>query len=178
MAKITIYYYDRINMETGRDVCVPVVIDDEDEKVERWIQVDLERRLETDPDAKPRTVQEIMKEHNRNAYNEDRRGSTKVFYPGDVEDDEGNVTDYWETVASPDETPSEYCERMETEKENKEKVKYALSLVTKVQARRIIKYYYRNMTYEAIAKEEKASKQAVIKSVELGLEKIKKEFSK
>lgn len=47
-----------------------------------------------------------------------------------------------------------------------------------IQKRRIKKYYFYGMTYEAIAKEEKCTKRAVKFSVDIGIEKISNKIKK
>ena len=57
-------------------------------------------------------------------------------------------------------------------------LKRALDELKSIQKRRIIKYYFYDMTLEAIAKEERCTAKAIRFSINIALEKILKKFQK
>ena len=60
----------------------------------------------------------------------------------------------------------------------KDSIKETINKLPEIQKRRIKKYYFENMTYEEIAKEENCSKRAVKFSIDIAIEKISKKFKK
>ncbi len=60
----------------------------------------------------------------------------------------------------------------------KEELKGAINELPKIQKNRLIKYYFEDMTFEEIAKEENCTKRAVKFSVDIALEKISKKIKK
>ena len=68
---------------------------------------------------------------------------------------------------------------LEDEVESKilsEEIKSAINELNEIQKRRLIKYYFYNMTYEEIASEENCTKRAVKFSIDIGIEKISKKI--
>lgn len=68
---------------------------------------------------------------------------------------------------------------LEDEVESKilsEEIKSAINELSEIQKRRLIKYYFYNMTYEEIASEENCTKRAVKFSIDIGIEKISKKI--
>lgn len=61
---------------------------------------------------------------------------------------------------------------------NNEKLREAIQELPEIQRNRLKKYYFDNMSFEEIAKEEHCTKRAVKFSVDLALEKISKKFQK
>ncbi len=59
----------------------------------------------------------------------------------------------------------------------KEKLKNVISSLPNIQKRRIIKYYFYNMTLEEIAKEEQCSKVAIKYSIDSAINKISKKLN-
>lgn len=59
-----------------------------------------------------------------------------------------------------------------------DEIKEAINLLDEIQKRRIKKYFFDNMTYEQIAKEEHCTKRAVKFSIDIGIEKISKKIKK
>lgn len=51
-----------------------------------------------------------------------------------------------------------------------------IKMLPKIQQRRLIKYYFRNQTFESIAYEEKCTKRAVKFSVDIAIKKLSKKF--
>lgn len=58
----------------------------------------------------------------------------------------------------------------------RETLKQAINELPKVQRNRLKKYYFENMTFEDIAREEKCTKRAIKFSVDIALKKISKKF--
>ena len=75
--------------------------------------------------------------------------------------------------------PAPSCEEELIEGECKALLKHFIDTVlTRVQGRRLNKYFYEGMTQQAIADEENTTRQVVTKSIELAIRRLKKAFRK
>lgn len=171
-----IYCYNYLD-QFGKPQYQKIEISEEDEK--NWSIADYERRVsegtnEENKIIKPRTLQEFMDEINVESYNQDRRHRYhKDILPSYVDED-GNKINKIDTIPSSELTSEERMIEEEKQRGLQEKLKKALSLLSPIQRRRIIKRYISQMTLKEIAVEEGVHFSVVYESIQTGIKKIKK----
>lgn len=155
------------------------IVEITEEEATNLIHIDYERRLlkaNVGDIIEKRTVQQIQDEIDREFINRDRNEYNHRINKQISLDNEGNEIDTMDLICLDDNTPLNNYEKELTIKEQQEKIKKALGILTEKQKRRVIMRYVDEMTLQEIAEVENCDYTSVKESIESAIKKIKKFF--